>query len=1271
MLFGSVAKAQNPAEYIKWQGENEKFYNAYKAWEQGKALYTETAEDENFFISRVKPRVRFRNQQTQVDNTLTADRDKKVFNWVPIGMADGGNPNALPSGIYDSDVFSMWSYVDHYGNWTSPLIRMPGAFADAAHKNGVAVSSLASIPWSVAISSYDGSHGQNIQALIDGKAEKLIKLLDYYGIDGWGMNSEFSCTSTYAHNLQDFMADTYELAITKKKYPNYVMAWYTLVGNDGNMFVTDGLADGNMNYYHKNGRPVSNYVFGNYNWNSYQLQDNKDLAKAKGRNPLEIFAGMNLQGAQGKNWEALAKYPTSIGLWGAHNMNMFFESRNELGALPEVKQATYLGRTERFFSNGNQNPADKLPIKNGLTISYEGNKNFHGISAMSSAKSALAWSLDEEPFYSFFNMGNGQFFNIKGDKAYKGEWYNIGMQDYLPTWRYWFAKDYLSTNIVENGLKATFTWDDAWFGGSCMKIYGTSATEYLHLFKTKFALKQGDKIRLRFKVVSGTADIKLVASAEGKEANEVGAYVLKSDDIELGEWVEAVVEVNNSGRTTLKLADKVMAVTGLKFENAQDLELRLGEFSILRGELSAPAQPTIHSTYTKLLKRTFKGLDAKVIFDMARPANLAKDAHIYNSDVKTAFFKVYIKQDGKKSFVTATTSWAALLFSAPYNDKGSKKVQIGVSAVGLDGVTESPISWSKELVVKDDLLQVGDNIVIDKPTVKPSQEFTIKFEDPNHIPATWIVKNNKTGATIKTFENVKSFTYSELTELGLYDVIIKYDGKTKMLPGFIQITAESVGSVPEIKTLTFNGSSEESVKADPKQVNDLAYTGRKADGAGSRGLLLEEAALGFSPVSMFGEAVPAIPDYTIAFWMKFNSLVPDKDGINLLNIRNPNMKWPNNNWGYIWSTYNPTSKRWEITKRGKSNQHQKNIYDVDFKVGTWQHITLTFKKLENGNLLMKFYLNGKYMPTSEFGPEHGAKTKGDNVEGWHSVTSLNKDYWMMFGGKAHQLAGLNGVLDDVKFYDVALTAEQVAKQMYSTTPEVDEAKEGLVGFWDFEGEANADNKFVSSKGKTGKAELLVGEMADNSSAGEGKTILTPLPPKYEAGSAFVSGTNFKVVTTAKWFFEKGQLAEAQGNDMAGSAKLTYKKDGIYSGKLVLSNSWGKAEREIKVITIGNPNNTDEPTPNNGNQTAVEDVEALSLKAFPNPFVENVNLHFAVAGKYTVAIYDMAGQLVNSKVLNAHAGSIVAINVEAPKGIYLMRVVAENGKVLRTIKLQKN
>lgn len=142
------------------------------------------------------------------------------------------------------------------------------------------------------------------------------------------------------------------------------------------------------------------------------------------------------------------------------------------------------------------------------------------MSTFMTARSALSWNLSEEPFITYFNLGNGNYFNLEGKRQNPNPWYNIGMQDYLPTWRWWFADKLLgntAADVPATGLDANFTWDDAWFGGSSVRISGTTADEYLHLFKTQYTLQNGDKVTFRYKLAAGSADISLLLSAVGED----------------------------------------------------------------------------------------------------------------------------------------------------------------------------------------------------------------------------------------------------------------------------------------------------------------------------------------------------------------------------------------------------------------------------------------------------------------------------------------------------------------------------------------------------------------------------------------------------------------------------------------------------------------------------------------------------------------------------------------------------------------------------------
>ena len=142
LVSPAILQAQSLKEnYIQWQNnKGDKLFRSVEAWQnRGKVT-----DDDNFFISRVKPKARFRNEKTQVLQNLNETNDKRLVAWVPFNNPE---TNALPDGIFDSEVFSLWSYVSHWGDWTAPLGRIPAALMDVAHKNGVAVSSAGTVPY--------------------------------------------------------------------------------------------------------------------------------------------------------------------------------------------------------------------------------------------------------------------------------------------------------------------------------------------------------------------------------------------------------------------------------------------------------------------------------------------------------------------------------------------------------------------------------------------------------------------------------------------------------------------------------------------------------------------------------------------------------------------------------------------------------------------------------------------------------------------------------------------------------------------------------------------------------------------------------------------------------------------------------------------------------------------------------------------------------------------------------------------------------------------
>jgi len=249
MYAGSVFAQTVPShdKYVE-MGSSISWYQAYQNWQPGTPLYngdSKAAANEQFFISRVKPRKRFTFTATQVKESL--DPERKVLWWCPINESSW---NALPSYFFNGEAYSMWSYTDIYGNWTAPLIQVPAAFLDVCHKNGVRSGCVASVPFGAGPSPNDGGHGSNINALVNGGYEKLLKYLRYYGVDGIGFNSEFSWGLLNPTGFKNMMGDCY--ANAEAYGVPFNNAWYSFTSNGGSYGDYSVLNSGCVEWFHYN-----------------------------------------------------------------------------------------------------------------------------------------------------------------------------------------------------------------------------------------------------------------------------------------------------------------------------------------------------------------------------------------------------------------------------------------------------------------------------------------------------------------------------------------------------------------------------------------------------------------------------------------------------------------------------------------------------------------------------------------------------------------------------------------------------------------------------------------------------------------------------------------------------------------------------------------------------------------------------------------------------------------------------------------------------------
>ncbi len=1251
-VFAAVVPSHD-AYVIRFdEGQSEEFVDYFKAWDENNPQ--PMSEDENFYIGRVPLKKRFENKNTQVDPTMTTDR--KFCMWTPMGISDT-YWQSLPRYVFDGDNFSMWSYIDSQGGWSLPWVRVPGAYSDVTHRNGVANGG--------GLIFFDSWGGDNTQPsaivrLITTRSgankfkytEKFVKFLRYYGLDGVGVNPEGQVPN--AALLQDFFSACREYA--ESIGWQFHVYWYGTNTNTGYMDLGSTLVSSKQDWFFKNGKQVTDMYMLNYNWSS-SLGESVALAESLGADPYNIYAGYDIQGkwlGYGP-WSTLKNHKASIVLWGNHTTNMIYQNSSEFGSGDEAVQACYLTKQEQVFSGGYRNPANRPAINNNVTASSEkAMEKFHGIAEFLPARSVL----QELPFVTRFGLGNGKSFYNEGKVTFANKWFNVGVQDYLPTWRWWIVDD--NNQVPNDGINCGFTHDDAWFAGSAMHMSGATQVSNVRLFKTKFDVAGTDDISLTYKVNKGDAScMKLFWSFEGSESQLHYAAI---EGAKKGEWVTFAAKANEIG-----MEGKV-ALIGLRFENTPvDYDVYIGEFGIIPATSFAPVKPEIISNEDNILKkRTYQGIDFKFSWKCAAPADHPSHADkshpIYNEDVDTWYFEVYVQAKGEEAQLCGTTSsWAHYVVNAPVSENlENVQYRVGVCAVAPDGKTKSEITWTNYL---EQEITLVDGIGRDKDVIKSNDEFTLSILDPNQLePASWSIINATTAAEVKQQAGGRTFTTS-LPDEGYYDVVVtKTDGNKNYYRAFIQVSAVSTGKVPSIESI--NTSSTEVDLTVSDEVT-LSYVGDKGEGTVSRGLELLDPYMFRIPQEFL---LKDVNTYSVGMWIKPSKFSYAQFGMSLINQRNYDIKWPDNNWGAFWVDVWPEkydsngnkimdpnivsftmfANEAKYSFNGNSNKHEipnlaccsdgnlNGVPSYCFVANVWSHILISYDGSKQ-----RIYFNGKKVGENTVPKNSYIDTNGSRQE---------REGNIYIGGSRVYYAGFNGEIDDVQVWHKALSDAEVQDAMNGYWGR--EIPSELKGYWTFEDvDYDAETKTFTNRG-TLQTDAKAAYLEVQGSGGENTTGSTEilLPANINVtGNPAMSGT---LPITTKATFEVDNATVVNSGD---EATAKFSQNGKYDVTLTLANGWGSTtmtNAEFIVVKGG---------------VGIEDNVVENLSVYPNPFVDQVNLLFATDGNYKVEMYDAQGRLVISKDHQAMVGEIFTLQVNAEKGTYYI-VVSEDGKRLNSFKV---
>jgi mannosyl-glycoprotein endo-beta-N-acetylglucosaminidase len=506
---------------------------------------------------------RFTNPDIQV-NPNARDGEARVAALGVMYPSTSNNPSQGSDG-FDVYAFSYWPYVDVLVFWGGSagegLILAPSAdVIDAGHRHGVPVLGTIFFPPSVY-----GGQIQWVHDLVQKNgstfpvADKLIEAESFYGFDGWFLNQETNGgDSTLALAMQDFLR-----YYQQNKAPGHQMMWYDAMIDNGSVSWQNELNERNEMFFEDAGR-VSDAIFLNFAWaNGTRLEDSAALALALGRSPYEVYAGINVQPTGYNTSVSWAKlFPDSM----PHTTSMGFYG-TEWTYAQSSGPADFYARESIFWVGQNGDPSDT-----DTPLAWKGVA--HYIPARS--------SVNDVPFVTTFNAGQGDFYAVDGEILRSVPWNNRSLQDVLPTWR-WIRQS------AGTPLVAALDFSDAYDGGACLKFSGAldpSSTTHVPLYATSLLVPANGRLAIAYNMGAiGPTSMQVGIAFESDESSfafsDVGPAASAG-------WNLETIDVGaHAGQT--------IAILSLRFATQGSIpayEMKVGRLGLLDGPADEPASPT-------------------------------------------------------------------------------------------------------------------------------------------------------------------------------------------------------------------------------------------------------------------------------------------------------------------------------------------------------------------------------------------------------------------------------------------------------------------------------------------------------------------------------------------------------------------------------------------------------------------------------------------------------------------------------------------------------
>lgn len=628
-----------------------------------------------------------------------------------------------------------WQYMDLLVWWGGSagegIIIPPSApVTDIAHLNGVKVLGNVFFP----PGAYGGQSAWVYQMLTtDGSAypyaKKLYEIAKYYGFDGWFLNEE-----TVGGN--------------KSEWTNFINYFYQCAAADGNNNME-------IQWYDmgQDASSVSNILstsantsfFANYgSANSGTIESNMSAIKGMGYTTEQVFKKLysGIECAQGGlfgnkgGFDACfpaSQHKSSIQLFNPEEhiwkkvVQDMLGTPNAEGEQAYTAMNAVFDKSAGFFVNSVKDPTNTSARAGGI---WPGLSN--GIMERSVIQS--------KPFVTSFSMGLGKHRFVNGQKKGTQDWYHRGMQDILPTWRWWIDA---TDGGSKSDIKFTSNWDEAYNVGTSITVSGKliAGANYLtRLYKTKLPVTSGDKFELVYKTANtGTIQLKL---ATIEDVNTFTTFPVTETSTQNG-WSVATIDLSS-------LAGKTVAVIALNLTSATAIEnynVTLGQLGIMPAGYTPTATPVVNLRSQNQLKEEIS--DIRLIWDAPTDVNI----HHYN---------VYLERNGVKILVGQTRNEG---FYIPKFTRtaGEQNLKVYVATVTKD------LKEGSEVNMTMDYPQMGLPVVslkAAKTLVKVDEEVTvIALANNNPTTYTWTTPAN--AVLVSQTGNQATFKF---TQGGVYDI---------------------------------------------------------------------------------------------------------------------------------------------------------------------------------------------------------------------------------------------------------------------------------------------------------------------------------------------------------------------------------------------------------------------------------------------------------------------------------------------------------------------